>query len=40
MMAGRRMVITGFRNRVLVMGAKLAPRRVSAAIAKKLNSNR
>jgi len=40
MMAGRRMVITGFRNRVLAIGAKLAPRRISTAIAKKLNSNR
>jgi hypothetical protein len=40
MMAGRRRIIPGFRNRMLVVGAKLAPRSVSTAIAKKMNKNR
>jgi hypothetical protein len=40
MMSGRRIAIAGLSNRLLVLGAKLAPRRVTTAIAKKLNSNR
>lgn len=40
MMAGRRMVIPGLSNRILALGAKLAPRGISTAIAKKMNSNR
>jgi short-subunit dehydrogenase len=40
MMSGRRVVIAGFRNRVMALGAKLAPRRFTTAVAKKLNSNR
>jgi short-subunit dehydrogenase len=36
-MAGRRVVIPGLMNRVRVLAARLAPRRVSAALALRLN---
>jgi short-subunit dehydrogenase len=40
MMSGRRTVIPGLSNRILALGAKLAPRRFTTAIARKMNSNR
>jgi short-subunit dehydrogenase len=36
-MAGRRVVIPGLMNRVRVLAARLSPRRVSAALALRLN---
>ena len=39
-MRGKRVVITGFSNRVLVSASKLSPRRMTAAIARKRNDNR
>jgi uncharacterized protein len=39
-MRGKRVVITGLSNRLLVGAAKLSPRRMSAAIARTRNENR
>jgi uncharacterized protein len=40
MLAGRRRVITGARNRVMITAAKFAPRRWVTALARNLNKNR
>jgi short-subunit dehydrogenase len=37
LMAGRRVVIPGFKNRLLVASTRLAPRRMLAKIAQRLN---
>jgi short-subunit dehydrogenase len=37
LMAGRRIVIPGFRNRLIVASTRLAPRRMLAKIAQRLN---
>jgi short-subunit dehydrogenase len=38
MMAGRAEVIAGSRNRIMILGARLAPRSLLAALARRLNS--
>jgi hypothetical protein len=40
MRAGKRVAIAGFRNRLLALSARLAPRRLVTAIAKKLNASK
>ncbi len=40
MLAGQRTVITGLRNRILIMAGKFAPRRLATRIAGKMNRSR
>jgi short-subunit dehydrogenase len=40
MLKGKRVVVTGVRNKLLAFGTRLVPRRLATAIAKKLNSSR
>jgi short-subunit dehydrogenase len=40
MMKGKRTVIAGIRNKVLIFGAKIAPRSVATGVARRLNENR
>jgi short-subunit dehydrogenase len=40
MMRGKRVVIPGLNNRALALAAKLSPRRLTTAVAKKLNQTR
>jgi len=39
MLAGRAEVIAGARNRWMILGARLAPRSLLAALARRLNSS-
>jgi short-subunit dehydrogenase len=40
LMRGKRLVITGAKNKLLAFGTRLVPRRLTTAIARKLNSTR
>jgi len=40
MMRGRRVVVTGFSNKLSVLGMRFIPRRAASAIARKLNDSR
>ncbi len=40
MLKGKRVIVTGWKNKLLSFGSKLGPRKLATAVAKKLNSSR
>lgn len=40
LMAGKRTVIAGFRNKMLALSSRLAPRKMATAVVRKMNKNR